>query len=252
LYNWERINKEKPVELGNIRLLNNFALTHKSHEDWFVLIHVDIEAKAARAIVKIWEFLQVIQKDTIGVLQCLASIFSSLTEMNRTFKRMPEACHPDVYYNKVRPYIFGFNEVVYEGAEPKTLTLRGETGAQSSILPAFDAFLGIKHTNSILTKHLEEMLQYMPYEHVEFINSIKNSKIDFRDMCAKKPETRDLYNACIEKIIEFRAQHLEYAVEYIQKRVENPTGTGGTPFIPWLDQLRSETEKFFIKGNGHG
>ena len=47
------------------------------------------------------------------------------------------------------------------------------------------------------------------------------------------------YNACIDGIHRFRATHLGFAVNYINKQAEKPgspvaTGTGGTPFISYL------------------
>jgi indoleamine 2,3-dioxygenase len=48
LDNWRRLDPNAPIELGNIVLLQNFLAG--LDEEWFILIHVDIEAKAARAI----------------------------------------------------------------------------------------------------------------------------------------------------------------------------------------------------------
>src|SRR5215475_13091613 len=45
LHNWRRIDPQRPIELGNIALLQNFW--GGADEEWFILIHVDIEAKAA-------------------------------------------------------------------------------------------------------------------------------------------------------------------------------------------------------------
>jgi indoleamine 2,3-dioxygenase len=52
----------------------------------------------------------------------------------------------------------------------------------------------------------------------------------------------EAYNSCLEQICEFREQHLEFATSYIQTKVTDENGTGGTPFMKWLAQLRSETQ----------
>ena len=45
---------------------------------------------------------------------------------------MPEGCSAEVYFKKVRPYIFGFTDIVYEGCFGDVpQSYRGETGAQS-------------------------------------------------------------------------------------------------------------------------
>ena len=70
-----------------------------------------------------------------------------MREVNKVFARMPEKCDPYVYYHRVRPFIFGSKDnpdlksgLVYEGEfKNKAQFFRGETGAQSSIIPALDA-----------------------------------------------------------------------------------------------------------------
>jgi len=47
----------------------------------------------------------------------------------------------------------------------------------------------------------------------------------------------------LDEVYNFRTKHLEYAKNYIAKKVDNPTGTGGTPYIPWLSQLQEETKE---------
>ena len=50
-------------------------------------------------------------------------------------RRIPEKMDPALYYKTFRPYIRFFENVVYEGVETGPLDFRGETGAQSSIMP---------------------------------------------------------------------------------------------------------------------
>ncbi|MGO9056749.1 MAG: hypothetical protein ACLQU2_05090 [Candidatus Binataceae bacterium] len=48
LYNWKRFRKDGPIALGNIDTLQNFV--HLYDEHWFILVHVEIEAIAARIL----------------------------------------------------------------------------------------------------------------------------------------------------------------------------------------------------------
>jgi indoleamine 2,3-dioxygenase len=52
---------------------------------------------------------------------------------------------------------------------------------------------------------------------------------------------KSIYNELLEAIATFREVHFGWAFEYIHKRVEDPRGTGGTPFMQWLKQLIEET-----------
>lgn len=65
---------------------------------------------------------------------------------------MGEKCDPYVYYHRVRAPMAGWrnnpalpNGLLYEGVSEVPLQLYGETGAQSSVVPALDAALGIQH-----------------------------------------------------------------------------------------------------------
>ena len=252
LSNWCRVDPTKDVELGNIGLLQNFThMDGREDEDWFILVHVDIEAKAAPAIQAIAELPKLLsQPDLEPIKKRLFAISHSMFEMNATLRRMPEECSSDVYYHQVRPYIFSFENVKYETCWDEPQTFRGETGAQSSCVPALQIALGVQHKESMLTKHLRDMRTYMPKKHRDFLGNLEkhwfeNGNTSLRDY-ALDSEGVDLYNDCIQQLAAFRTTHLEYAVNYIQKKVENPKGTGGTPYIEWLSKLASETEEYYL------
>ena len=254
LHNWKRIDKTKPIELGNIELLQNFSSEAKRDEDWFILVHVDIEARANNALHAIEDIYRQIRRNDNPeeVVRLLNQLCDSMVEMNKTLNRMPENCDPAVYFAKVRPYIFGFTDVTYEGCfdnEPQSY--RGETGAQSSIIPSIINALGVRHKDSMLTQHLEDMKDYMPDEHLDFMALAEKTSIKsyVLQCCAKGNNARAVrtaYNDCLEQLVVFRSKHFEYAVNYIEKRVTNPTGTGGTPYAKWLKELIEETRTYFL------
>jgi indoleamine 2,3-dioxygenase len=254
LLNWRRINARGPIALGNLQLLQNFSLEGdgKEDEDWFILVHVDIEARAGaglRALVQAGQGVRA--GDSAAVESSLEGLAASLAEMNRTMDRMPEHCRPEVYFRKVRPYIFGFTGVIYEGCfQDAAQTFRGETGAQSSIIPTLLLGLGIRHKSSLLTAHLEDMRNYMPPAHRDFVQA----QVSVRDHIvaaarqgdAQGRRLRELYNTCLTEILAFRSRHFDYAVNYIERRCDNPLATGGTPYVPWLRQLLEETKTYFL------
>ena len=166
LHNWRRLENDRPVELGNIALLQNFL--GGIDEEWFILIHVDIEAKAIPAIASMLPLKQAIKgHQPATVLNKLEVIQTALTKMLKSLERMPENCAPFIYYNRVRPYIHGWKNnpslpegLIYQGVEGynnKGQFFRGETGAQSSIIPAMDALFEIKHADDPLKAYLLEM-----------------------------------------------------------------------------------------------
>jgi indoleamine 2,3-dioxygenase len=188
--------------------------------------------------------------DAAAVEQGLEAISASLSAMLTTFDRMPEGCNSDVYYFRVRPYIFGFNDVIYEGVDAfggQPQSFRGQTGAQSSIIPALVAGLGLKHEQSALTQHLDVMKAYMPKPHREFIAEMGTAGIRDFILRTESKTLAEAYNTCLRQVLAFRRLHLHYATTYIAQKVKNPLGTGGTVFMDWLDRLATETEAQLVE-----
>ena len=259
LDNWYRLNKKEDISLENIGLLTNFL--GGVDEDWFVTIHVCIEDAAREAIAAADSISKLNDKNSVkDFSDQLKLIISSLRKVNSIFSRMPEKCDPYVYYHRVRPFIFGTKDnpdlkegLIYKNQfNNKPQFYRGETGAQSSIMPFLDGALGIYHTEDNLRHYLNEMRDYMPPKHrrsIEIVEKRSNAK---RCILESKKLTLE-YNKCLEEIRVFRAQHLEFAATYIHKQsqITNPfgrggstiTGTGGTPFMKYLKKHRDETQK---------
>lgn len=257
LENWYKVNSKQGVSLENVALITNFL--GGVDEDWFVTIHVCIEDAARGAILAAKSISQLDESSSSDeLINNLINIRDSMRKVNMIFKRMPEKCDPYIYYHRVRPFIFGTkdnpdlpNGLVYEGEfDDKPQFFRGETGAQSSIIPSLDGALQIEHTNDNLRHYLNEMRDYMPKLHRDFISELeKTSKV--RLLIKDSPAATSCYNECLEEIRAFRSLHLEYAGTYIHKQsqIKNPfgrggstiTGTGGTPFMSYLKKHRDET-----------
>lgn len=264
LDNWRRIDPNGPVALGNIVPLQNFI--GGIDEEWFILVHVDIEAKAAAVFKGIIHALAAMARDEINEVDCgLQIIAGSIEQMFETLCRMPEHCDPSIYYHRVRPYLFGWKDnlalpdgVIYEGVEAyggKPQKFLGETGAQGGIIPTLDTALGIVHKSDPLRSYLAEMRDYMPSKHRAFLEALE-ARESIRAFVIKQGNfslTRS-YNACVILLDAFRFKHLEYAWEYVAKwdqhgTIANPTeiGTGGTPFMSYLKKHRRETGEHLLE-----
>jgi indoleamine 2,3-dioxygenase len=245
LGNWQRPAPHAPIDVDDLKLIQNFL--GNRDERWFILIHVDIEARAAAALFHLKNATQSASRNQPHQLEAaLEGIHASLKAMITSFHRMPEACDSNVYYYKVRPYIFGFDDVIYEGVaefDNQPVSFRGQTGAQSSIIPALVAAFGLNHEQNGLTQHLDIMHGYMPKPHRQFIESMRDSSI--RSCVMAHPDEASLteaYNECLRAMVEFRSLHYRFATEYIFQKVRDPRGTGGTVFMDWLKQLTLETD----------
>ena len=261
LDNWFKIDDKELISLENVALINNFL--GGIDEDWFVTIHVCIEDAASSGLNSAMVISKMFKNNNVEkalVIEELKKIKKSLFKVNEIFKRMPEKCDPYIYYHRVRPYIFGSknnpdlpNGLVYENCyNDKAQFFRGETGAQSSMIPSFDALFNVKHERDELRNYLDEMRSYMPPSHLKFIAFIElHSKLS--ELVSSSAQMKALTNDCLEEIRIFRTQHLQFAADYIHKQSikQNPfgsggsteRGTGGTPFMKYLKKHRDETVK---------
>jgi indoleamine 2,3-dioxygenase len=262
LDNWARIDKAGPIALDNIRMVQNFL--GGADENWFVMIHVAIEAEAGVLLDSAVKLLAAARcEDSKACEALLTEMDAAWERIYAVFARMPERCDPYIYFHRVRPYIHGWANnpalgagLVYEGVEKfagRPQAFRGQTGSQSSIVPAMDALFGVAHSDDPLKRFLDELHRYRPLAHRRFIEDLAQSSTLRKFVSrASSPALRDAFNACLEQLARFRTLHLEYAASYINKQAgsipgnDPAVGTGGTPFMKYLKKHRDENRAQII------
>ena len=256
LDNWARIDKTGPVALENIRMVQNFL--GGADENWFVMIHVAIEAEAGVLLDNAVQLVAAACDEDAALCEALLTGMDAAWErVYAVFSRMTERCDPYIYFHRVRPYIHGWANnpalgegLIYEGVakfEGKPQAFRGQTGSQSSIVPAMDALFGVGHSDDPLKRFLDELHHYRPVAHRRFIEDLA-AQSTLREFVSRtnSPALRDAFNACLEQAARFRTRHLEYAASYINKQAgsnagnDPDVGTGGTPFMRYLKKHRDE------------
>lgn len=256
LDNWARLDKAGPIALENIYMVQNFF--GGADENWFVMIHVAIEAEAGVVLDNAAKLIAAAKNcDAAEAERLLVEMNEAWERIYGHFARMTERCDPYIYFNRVRPYIHGWANnpalgegLVYEGVEKfggKPQALRGQTGSQSSIVPAMDALFEVRHSDDPLKHFLDELHHYRPVAHRRFIEDL-GSQSTLREFVVGvgTPSLKAAFNACLEQKARFRTRHLEYAATYINKQSRSgagndpDVGTGGTPFMKYLKKHRDE------------
>ncbi|MCW1248993.1 indoleamine 2,3-dioxygenase [Acaricomes phytoseiuli] len=249
LQNWRCIDPLVDPEPENLHRIQDFL--GGMDDDWFVLIHVAIEVKAAPgllAMTRAQEAAGLGDLDTAAAE--LLRVSESLVAMTAVLSRMPERCDPYIYYNRVRMFMFGWlnnpdfpDGLHYEGVPRYSgpQRLHGETGAQSSIIPFLGNALGVDHEADPLNDFMLALRAYLPPEHKAFIDDV-GGRVDLRGIVRTSGDNASLeaYNSCIEQMRDFHELHLRYAAQYVHKQGRAcaangaGTGTGGTPFMKYL------------------
>lgn len=247
LWNFKPLFQDEPADnMENLATLTTF--TGSIDESWFYLISVAIEARGAPIIPLMLAAIQAVRlKDSITVTACLRAFAERLDELGSLLQRMHESCDPQVFYNRIRPFLAGSknmgeaglpNGVIYEdgtGTE-KYQQFSGGSNAQSSLIQFFDIVLGIEHrptgdkkdlpldseregTAPPPPKHnfLIDMRKYMPGPHRRFLeDTAKVANIRaYVERHRNNSELTSAYDACLAMLREFRNKHIAIVSRYI-------------------------------------
>jgi indoleamine 2,3-dioxygenase len=246
LNNWRRLDQSGDIELGNIVPLCGFY--GGLDESWFISTHVDIEAKSRLLTKYISESISAKEQGNIDLLISNLYLFNQLIKiMIEVLISIRRHCEPDIFYQRVQPFMKGLDNVVFEGTSLPPQTHPGGSGAQSAIMPAIDAFLGIKHEQDYLSHYLRSLRAYMPRLHKEYVSELErmDSLREWIKVVRSKPLT-DAYNKCVARVAEFRGEHMKISIDYIHKPAEKfnndgKLGTGGSPYMEYLKKHKKET-----------
>lgn len=243
LNNYALIDPSGKVELGNITTLMSF--TGSMDEAWFFLVTAEIEAIGAKALPILIDALQAaVDEDAQKLEEQLMQLPPILEDIRSCFLRMYERCDPYIFYTRVRPFLASMVNVKYEGTAPLVRNYHGGSAAQSSLLQAFDAALGVRHEGSP-GKYLMKMREHMPPKHRQFLEYLEgNSTIAV--FCEQDSKLRSLRNIALDVLRQLRADHLKVVHDYIVRQGEGKgpgqTGTGGTDPQKFLKDVMDKTQ----------
>jgi indoleamine 2,3-dioxygenase len=212
-----------------------------------------------------------------GYLHTLAYVIGELKVLLMDVRR---GCHPDRYYNLVRPWFRGEDsdvqkrKWVFEGLEeaklegmPEPKELSGPSAGQSSLVHVLDIFLGVDHERPGEVSFMKRMQKYMPRNHRLFLDHLGANSRPLRGFVTAVRDTglEEAYNAALVALKEFRDGHMIVATLYIlgparraaqttgeEKQLESVfhaeplKGTGGTDLVRFLKDTRNRTHETII------
>lgn len=292
LYNWRFRNGDKCEDSeptpDNIRTQTMF--TNLIDEEEFYVCSARIELRG----VEILELMRVTMDETfVGdviavsrIKEYLHTIARVIGELKALLLSVKEACDPDTYYNKVRPWFRGEDSAettrkwIFEGLDKRPhlklpTELSGPSAGQSSMVHVLDVFLGVDHraTSPGKPSFMSRMQSYMPRNHRLFLDHLKANPRPLRAFVVDANDTELLsaYNQAVMSLKEFRDAHMIIATLYIlgparrafklandiaehNSTTESKTpvgwtpvkGTGGTELVKFLKDTRTRTSESLI------
>ncbi|KAK8131465.1 hypothetical protein PG984_007903 [Apiospora sp. TS-2023a] len=261
LFNYKLVDPARGLAYDNLRLIRAFehGLDPSSSEAGFVLTHVAMVSHSGALVEGVVNALGAVSAAPSSSQRSafnagLQSILGSLLKVNGAMEGMWDVSKPRSY-TSFRTFIFGItsqsmfpNGVIYEGIGDDSDTpqsFRGESGANDSMIPLMDNFLGITMPNTPLTAILKDFRSYRPGNHREFLEWVAHEQercglrayalsVGAKDANEEVLESRRLWLKIQNQVRDFRWRHWCFAREYILKQTSHPTATGGSPIVTWL------------------
>ncbi|PMD66168.1 indoleamine 2,3-dioxygenase alpha type [Hyaloscypha bicolor E] len=246
LWNFKPLFADEHVDnLENLATLTTF--TGSIDESWFYLVSVAIEARGGPILPLMLTAIEAARvNDSRTVAACLRAFAERLDDLGTLLQRMHESCDPQVFYNRIRPFLAGSknmaeaglpNGVIYEDGtgKEKYRQYSGGSNAQSSLIQFFDIILGIEHRPTgekkdpasesekegtgppLKHNFLLEMRKYMPGPHRRFLEDV-TKVANLRDYVEAHSNNRELtvaYDACLAMLRAFRDKHINIVSRYI-------------------------------------
>ncbi|MEM8861652.1 MAG: hypothetical protein AAGD96_25285 [Chloroflexota bacterium] len=248
LNNWRRLDPNEPIHADNLACTQHFM--GGMDEQWFFTATAALEAAGAPALKALADAKSAAAADDVEtVTELLDAVCQIFKQVNAALLRIYEKCAPYIFYHRIRPFLAGWDQtgILFEGVSEQPLKLHGASAAQSSLIQAYDAALGIEHFHEETRPFLMLMREYMPPKHRQFVEDLAKglSIHDFVETHKDNhPDLASFFNQCIDELDIFRREHMGIAVRYVLRQGkdgEDGLGTGGTSFVPFLREARNET-----------
>nr|XP_002757031.2 indoleamine 2,3-dioxygenase 2 isoform X2 [Callithrix jacchus] len=264
LTNWTKKDPDGFLEIGNLETIISFPGGESLHG--FILVTVLVEKAAVPGIKALVQAMNaILQPSQEALLQALKQLRLSIQDITKTLGKMHDYVDPDIFYAVIRIFLSGWKDnpampagLMYEGVSKEPLKYSGGSAAQSTVLHAFDEFLGIRHSQES-ADFLYRMRDYMPPSHKAFVEDIRSAP-SLRDYILSSGQEYLLtaYNQCLQALAELRSYHITIVTKYIitaaakgkcgkPNHLPGPPqaledrGTGGTAIMSFLKSVRDKT-----------
>ncbi|XP_004707723.1 indoleamine 2,3-dioxygenase 2 isoform X1 [Echinops telfairi] len=264
LTNWARRDPEGPLEIRNLDTIISFPGGESLRG--FVLVTVLVEKAAVPGIKAIVQAgSAILQPNQDCLLRALQRLRLSIQDIARALAQMHDYVDPDIFYAVIRIFLSGWKDnpampmgLIYEGVSKEPLEYSGGSAAQSTVLQAFDEFLGICHSTES-ADFLHRMRDYMPPYHKAFLEEI-HSAPSLREYILSSGNSQlcTAYNQCVEALAKLRSYHVAVVTKYLisatakakvrrkshlpgPPRALEDRGTGGTAVLSFLKSVRDKT-----------
>ncbi|XP_042097192.1 indoleamine 2,3-dioxygenase 2 isoform X4 [Ovis aries] len=262
-----------PLEIRNLDTI--FSFPGGESLRGFILVTVLVEKAAVPGIKALVQAVNaILQPSPDSLLQALQRLRVSIQDITGALGQMHDYVNPDVFYSVIRIFLSGWKDnpalpvgLVYEGVSKEPLSYSGGSAAQSTILHAFDEFLGVRHSKES-ADFLHRMRDYMPPSHRAFVEEIcRAPSLRTHVLSSGNGQLLTAYNQCVESLAALRTYHLALVTKYLitapskakarrTSHLPRPPqaleerGTGGSAVVSFLKSVRDKTLEALLHPSG--
>jgi indoleamine 2,3-dioxygenase len=213
-------------------------------EEWFVAVHLSVESTGGEIVEALCNIDKALDMcDDRLMLQAIEAIESSMIFAGQVMPTVRERLDPIIFLNEIRPLLYGHDQICFQGVEDcPAVTYIGETGAQSGVIRAVDAALGVSHSEAMIGS-MNRFLACAPPIHRQFFEQAASLGLRLAGS-ELSSSIRQARRAALMALATFRRTHLRVVSEYLAPEGQNlvTLGTGGTNFKVWLQRLIDDAE----------
>lgn len=219
LYNYRRVDKSKGLDYDNLDLIRAFS--GYPDEYGFILVHVAmVRHSGGLTSASLRALDAAAEGNRPGFNKAMEDLLAAYQKVNGVMETMWGRSKPEGYL-AYRTFIMGTknqpmfpNGVMYEGVSDQPFKMRGESGANDSMVPLGDNLLEItsKMPTNPLTEVLRDFRTYRPRNHQEFLTYVQQraGAVGLRDFALKDATSAAMYLANLDQIRAFRHRHWNF------------------------------------------
>ncbi len=231
-----------------------YTFTGMKSEFGFILSHILYELKGREAIQVGLKALSAAvnhEEETTGI--ALTELYVIILDLIEQFNTVHKTTKEEDFREHFRVFLKGWKSIIpdmtYRGVSINAGELRGETGAQSSLLPFLDGVIGVSNTLMQHSSLYHAWRPYMPEADRLFLSDIGFLGEKLREFVRMNTMLIDAYNKVLISLMDFRKNHLMTITQYIEgknSKVFDGIGTGGTFYSTYLNGLIAHLQTLLL------
>ncbi|HEY4261350.1 MAG TPA: hypothetical protein VGM98_14380 [Schlesneria sp.] len=237
--------QKMPSVMGPIECIELAGtLSGTRDEEIFIAAHLAVESAGGMVVEAIDQIRVGIEtKADAPVITGLKTIAKVMQFSTSVISSIVDEMDPHVFRTQIRPWLYGFSKIVFRGVPGNpSVDYVGETGAQSGVIRAVDAILGIHHSD-VTSVAMKRFLACAPPPHQEYIMGVNRLGAALK-LRAEELAVKVAYQSTIAAVADFRKAHWGVVSQFLlpEGRPLVERGTGGTDYTKFLPDLIAETE----------